>query len=191
MASLGREGKGGRNGGDQGGGGTGGGWTPPWGGEGYRLTKDRTAVAGPQSLSLPGAHLAMKALTVQSRFVPSVDSPSLFIPAAGFQAQGCPLLANPLVREGAAEPQSSTKAELCGGWGRTSTSSPEWTRGSQCTVGGHRDQGWGPGLTVCPQEVGAGLDLEDWGKENQRGVEWPFVMEERETQELGLSRSTA
>ena len=164
---------------------------PPWGGEVYGLTKDRTTLAGPRSLSLRGAHSALKALTVQSRFVPSVNSPSLFIPEAGFQAQGCPLCVNPPVREEAAEPQSSPKAEPCGGRGRTSTSSPEWMQGSQCIVGGHRDHGWGPGPTVRPQEVGAELDLEDWGEENQQGVEWPFLVEERETQELGLLQSSA
>lgn len=64
---------------------------PPWGGERCGLTKDRPALAGPHSLSLRGAHSALKALRAQSRFVPSVDSPSLVIPAAGLQAQGCPL----------------------------------------------------------------------------------------------------
>ena len=64
-------------------------------------------------------------------------------------------------------------------------------QGSQCIVGGHRDQGWGPGPTVHPQEVGAELDLEDWGEESQQCVEWPFLVEERETRELGLSQSSA
>jgi hypothetical protein len=44
---------------------------------------------------------------------------------------------------------------------------------------------------VHPQEVGAELDLEDWGEENQQCDEWPFLVEERETRELGLSQSSA
>lgn len=68
---------------------------------------------------------------------------------------------------------------------------PRVDAGQSVHCRGHRDQGWGPGPTVHPQEVGAELDLEDWGEENQQCEEWPFLVEERETRELGLSQSSA
>ena len=49
---------------------------------------------------------------------------------------------------------------------------PRVDAGQSVHCRGHRDQGWGPGPTVHPQEVGAELDLEDWGEENQQCEEW-------------------
>lgn len=126
-------------------------------------------MAGPQSLSLPGAHLAMKAVT-QSRFVPRLTAPPCSSqPRAGFQAQGCPLLANPLVREGLQNCKAPPRPLMEGG-GRPALPAQSGRWVVRCTVGGHRDQGLGAPPDSMPPGSGSRAGPGRLGKGRTSGV---------------------
>lgn len=93
--------------------------------------------------------------------------------------------ANPLVREGCRTAKLHQGPSSAGG--QDQHFQPRVDGGVvSALLGATGTRGWDP--TACPQEVGAGQDLEDWGKENQRGVE--AIHGGERGPRAGLSRSS-